>query len=295
MQHGVDLCAVAIWRHVPVRDDPKQLQLHPHAALRLVIEVEVVLRHLVLQDGQPLLLNVVDQLWQASNAGVEANLRVELLHGGRQHGLVDLKQGLLSGLHVAYSQVEALVHSGIAEIPSDRALLDLLVEVTHQAWRLLGLLVKEVDHVHILLELIACLLRLGEGPVLLAVVELLAAHGPDDHLAGHHGLLRAALQELRLHPAGLLVGVPLAVLLDAQLPDRAVGGDLLQPRSDVVAGLAAEGLLVLAQLPAHLCQHHRRVLVARVDFHTELQVLLRLVPDGVRPVSLRTPVQSLVV
>mmetsp|Transcript_67740 Transcript_67740/g.209470 ORF Transcript_67740/g.209470 Transcript_67740/m.209470 type:complete len:760 (-) Transcript_67740:131-2410(-) len=295
VEHGVDLRAVALRGDVPVGDDPQQLQLHPHAALPLVLEVEVGLRHLVLEDRQPLLLYGVDQLGQAGHARVEAHLLVELLHRGRQHRLVDLEQSLLSGLHGPHRKVEALVHARVTEIPPHRSLLHLAVEVSHETGSLLRLLVEEVDHVHVLLELVPRLLRVGEGPVLPAVVELLAPDGPDDHLAGDHGLLRSGFQPPLLDPVGRLIRVAFAVFLYAELPDGTVRGDLLDPCGNVIACLASKGRLVLAQLPPHLSEQEGRVFVARVNLHAELQVLLGLVPNGVRPVGVSAPVQGLVV
>mmetsp|Transcript_16803 Transcript_16803/g.52976 ORF Transcript_16803/g.52976 Transcript_16803/m.52976 type:complete len:267 (-) Transcript_16803:1445-2245(-) len=50
VQHAVEFPPVAGGRDILEDDDPEQLELHPHAALGLVVEVQLVIRHLVLED-----------------------------------------------------------------------------------------------------------------------------------------------------------------------------------------------------------------------------------------------------
>mmetsp|Transcript_126275 Transcript_126275/g.351840 ORF Transcript_126275/g.351840 Transcript_126275/m.351840 type:complete len:239 (+) Transcript_126275:33-749(+) len=51
MQHAMELGTVKLRGDIPVGDDPEELQLHPDAALRLAVKVQVRLGHLVFEDG----------------------------------------------------------------------------------------------------------------------------------------------------------------------------------------------------------------------------------------------------
>merc|ERR1712232_304214 len=178
--------------------------------------------------------------------------------------MVNLEQGAFALLHCANRKVEALVHTGIANVPPDRALLDLLVEITNQSWSLVGLLVEEVDHVHILLELIACLLSLGPRSVLLAVVQLLTSVRPNSHLASDNHLFLAPHNALGLEPVRLRIRVAVTILLDPELPHGAVRRKFLQPRSNVTDDFAAKPLPILPHLVVYMLQHQGCVLVVWV-------------------------------
>mmetsp|Transcript_16852 Transcript_16852/g.45634 ORF Transcript_16852/g.45634 Transcript_16852/m.45634 type:complete len:324 (+) Transcript_16852:810-1781(+) len=297
MQDRMQPGPITLWRQVLEDEVPKQLKFHPDATLGLAVDVKLLLRNFVLENRKSFLFNVVNELRQSSEARMKTKFVVVSLHRFVEHWLVNFEKSSLTDFHGAHGEVEAFVHAGIPEVPADRSLLHLLIEVTHKPRHFARFLIQEVDHVHVLLELVTRLLRLRVRPILLAVVQLLASMRHDLYLASHNCFFPTLFssQPFVTDPIRPGVRISVAILLDPELPDGAVGCQLCHACSNVTHSLALQSPLVLSELALDLFKHLFSLAVRWIEPHNLLQILLSLLPQSHGEKGLRPSEQSFLV